>query len=784
MYLKKKSIITNTQSKNNNFNNNILTIKNNNNNNNNNLIGNKINLGAANTVKLKIFGIIFCLFFLVCFFSFMLYFYIDIKNNDHALTNVTLIHMPINNLSMAHIHAFHQQKEKADVHGDCGVGWKWDENEALCIRNLLWPSVVDQDLINLSIDPCDDFYGFSCARYSDDPLNTDRDATFDYIQYQSDKIMSYIAQHIVETISPQESKFSAFYHSCLHHFKSFNDEEEDNNLVIRSLLTLIESNIHDYDDLYFVWGSLQNFQTILPLELTFEINPTNASQLLPFIKQSGIFTLPELVNSEAHRRDIQNALDKVMPAEQKKQWSNQIVHMEQALLEIWQESPAHNIIDYVSQSFFQQDLVYLDDYDDHLDFNLTLFLMGACPARSVLPEWQEALLHKHTLLWVRGKQYLDLLPAVIKRYSLKNWIQYTKYAVLFHLDHQSFHEVAYVKSYDVKYSLPWERPKFSAKEKDGEEEEKEKDIEKQCLVISKQFLMNLLDNYFVFQYLPLDLRNEVTLFAQHIQDEYASLLPEPFRSKLASIKFQIAVPDHWPLERTNLKMDAFQFDENILAIKKYHTERAFTFYMDHILNSVPFESSRLLDLPVSGGEAFFAHQLGLIVLNAGMIHPPLFSTLFDTPSRFARLGFLLAHELTHALDRIGIYFDAQGSFHPWLEGPALAAYLEKTQCLEEVYHTGGRTLNEDFADQMALTVSYQAFIKAYPDASYEEKRNFFIAFAQMFCAGPQSWIPHTHSTFENRVNKAIFQHRDELQAVFNCPLEKFQNKDLVCNLQF
>jgi putative endopeptidase len=199
------------------------------------------------------------------------------------------------------------------------------------------------------------------------------------------------------------------------------------------------------------------------------------------------------------------------------------------------------------------------------------------------------------------------------------------------------------------------------------------------------------------------------------------------------------------------------------------------------------DAHRLFDSLVHQVNAFYVPSLNAIVINAGILAPPVFSGLYDSVSRFAKLGMILGHEMSHSIDLSGSNFDQFGSFHPWLSDDAAGRYEHNAQCFVDMYstkttlgnvHDGEKTLNENIADVAGFRAAYNAMFEEYRDLKHAKldayKRQFFIAYAQLWCKctnneAEQRYIKASvHSASDLRVNNVVRQHTD-FAAVFQCP---------------
>ncbi|KAL3265444.1 hypothetical protein HHI36_009647 [Cryptolaemus montrouzieri] len=149
------------------------------------------------------------------------------------------------------------------------------------------------------------------------------------------------------------------------------------------------------------------------------------------------------------------------------------------------------------------------------------------------------------------------------------------------------------------------------------------------------------------------------------------------------------------------------------------------------------------------------YHLGLEVLNYGSI------------------GTVLGHELTHGFDNKGRKHDIQGNYKQWWSNATIETFERKTECFVKQYDnitiegaegqvSGERTLGENIADNGGLNHAYRAY-KNYMKRSgcepslpgfenYTHDQLFFIAFGSIWC--------------ENASTKDI---EEQLESDAHCP---------------
>jgi len=308
-----------------------------------------------------------------------------------------------------------------------------------------------------------------------------------------------------------------------------------------------------------------------------------------------------------------------------------------------------------------------------------------------------------------------------------------------------------------------------------------------CLSLTEAYLPVVLDNYFVNSYLPESAKRRTTEVAASIKrafvalirsGEFFSFMPELDRmamaSKVDSVRMQVGTPNMWPIDRSALFVDPESYAESVLLIRKYHIDKNYRFFLGHVAGDLEVNGDTLFDGLVSNANAYNQHQINTVIITAGLIQPPIFSTLFDKVSIYSRFGVTIAHELAHSIDTIGVLFDNRGTYNPWLSPEAAGLYANRMRCLVDVYtsttpfgnmHDGKKTLNENIADVLGFTVAFNAFVDDMGSAlTVKDQRDFFTSYAQLYCETMNRGYEMTlisrrsHSIGSFRVNNVVTQH--------------------------
>jgi putative endopeptidase len=251
--------------------------------------------------------------------------------------------------------------------------------------------------------------------------------------------------------------------------------------------------------------------------------------------------------------------------------------------------------------------------------------------------------------------------------------------------------------------------------------------------------------------------------------------------KLHAIRNKIGYPDKWR-DYSSVEIKADDFAGNVR-------------------NATVFEARRQLNkigTPTDRGEwqitpptvdAYYNPQVNDINFPAGVLQPPLYDAKMDDAPNYGDTGGTIGHELTHAFDDEGSQFDAKGNLKNWWTPEDQKKFEERTKCVDDQYsqyvsvddiHLNGKlTLGENVADLGGEILAYIAWKDATKDLKLENKdgltpgQRFFVGFAQWDCANERpeqlrQWaMTNPHSPAKYRINGVVVNMPDFADA-FSC----------------
>ncbi len=251
--------------------------------------------------------------------------------------------------------------------------------------------------------------------------------------------------------------------------------------------------------------------------------------------------------------------------------------------------------------------------------------------------------------------------------------------------------------------------------------------------------------------------------------------------KLHAVANKIGYPDKW---RDYSKLEIVRGDE-----------------LGNVDRSRQFEFNRQLakiGKPVDRGEwdmtpptvnAYYNPQMNDINFPAGVLQPPAFDPMSDAAPNYGDTGGTIGHELPHGFDDEGRQFDAQGNLRDWWTLDDAKEFQKRADCISSQYSNytiiddikinGKLTLGEDVADLGGLLLAYMAWQqdtkseKLEPIDGLTPDQRFFVGYGQSWCGQTRDETKRLratvdpHSPEKYRTN-GVVSNMPEFQQAFHC----------------
>ena len=224
-------------------------------------------------------------------------------------------------------------------------------------------------------------------------------------------------------------------------------------------------------------------------------------------------------------------------------------------------------------------------------------------------------------------------------------------------------------------------------------------------------------------------------------------------------------------------------------------------YFGNMLRASRFEDARQwnkLGKPVDRNEwgmtpptvnAYFSPQMNDINFPAGVLQPPLYDPKLDDAPNYGNTGSTIGHELTHAFDDEGRQFDAKGDLRDWWTPADAKGFEDRINCIRDQYagyvvvddiHINSKlTSGEDVADLGGTLLAYMAWKMQEQGKplqnidGFTPDQRYFIGMAQWACENtrPEDLrvraATDPHSPGFARVN-GVVSNMPEFQKAFGC----------------
>jgi endothelin-converting enzyme/putative endopeptidase len=255
--------------------------------------------------------------------------------------------------------------------------------------------------------------------------------------------------------------------------------------------------------------------------------------------------------------------------------------------------------------------------------------------------------------------------------------------------------------------------------------------------------------------------------------------------KLHKIYNKVAYPEKWR-DYSRLTVGRESLLANLRAAAAFETAR------DLAKIGKPLDRGEWRMTPPTVN-AYYSPPLNEMVFPAGIMQLPFFSPEAPLPSNYGGLGMVMGHELTHGFDDQGRKFDGDGNLHEWWSPEVNKAFVDRAECVakqydgyiavDDVHLNGHLTLGENIGDIGGLKMMLAALRarlgtdRGTPSEhgvpGFTPEQQAFIAFGQVWCtnyrpeAARTQALTNPHSTGQWRVNGPVSDTPDFAKA-FSC----------------
>ena len=276
---------------------------------------------------------------------------------------------------------------------------------------------------------------------------------------------------------------------------------------------------------------------------------------------------------------------------------------------------------------------------------------------------------------------------------------------------------------------------------------------KRCIGAVNGSVGDLLSEQFIEASFPGDSKDIATDMILRVEAAFEAGLPalawmddatrEAAVGKMKKVENKIGYPEKWKTYE-GLEFSGTYFDDAIAA--RTWSSR---YQLDKIGGPVDEEE---WSWPASIVNASYNPFQNFMNFPAGILQPPFFHRDFPKAMNFGAMGMVMGHELTHGFDDSGRKFDGDGVMREWWAPEVAASFDAEAQCVIDTYSqlevqpgvpvNGELTLGENIADFGGLKESYAAYQAWVAEQGPEDQlidglsneQLFFVAMAQSWCS--------------------------------------------------
>ncbi|XP_062565122.1 endothelin-converting enzyme 1-like isoform X2 [Armigeres subalbatus] len=224
------------------------------------------------------------------------------------------------------------------------------------------------------------------------------------------------------------------------------------------------------------------------------------------------------------------------------------------------------------------------------------------------------------------------------------------------------------------------------------------------------------------------------------------------------------------------------------------------------LRSWRVKNNKVWDMDPTVVNAYNIFDRNAINIPVAIIQYPFYYLGLDALN-YGALGEVLGHELTHGFDNAGRHYDKYGNEKRWWSNHTLQEYDKRARCLEDQYSSyyvqeakafinGTLTLGENIADNGGLREAFRAYrayvrrngpeevLPGFDDFTHEQL--LFISFGNQYCETVSPAVAKYLVEDEHSPSKfrvlGVLSNMPEFSEAFQCPAGSRMNPKQKCRV--
>ena len=183
------------------------------------------------------------------------------------------------------------------------------------------------------------------------------------------------------------------------------------------------------------------------------------------------------------------------------------------------------------------------------------------------------------------------------------------------------------------------------------------------------------------------------------------------RQKLSRLSIKIGYPDNWRGYR-GLEIKADDLLGNMLRARQFDNE-----YRLARVRGAGTRDAWLIAAQTPN--AYYGPGQNELVVTAALLQPPVFDSQADDAANYGAIGAIIGHEIGHAFDDRGRFYDGSGTVRDWWTSEDEKGFAERTRVLVAQFNefspapglkvNGELTRAENVGDLAGLSIAHRAY---------------------------------------------------------------------------